>query len=87
MASNHTVVYVEASKEVVGDPMELKLLSFTQSNIVVESSDPSIVFAFEGPRTSGAVLQRFDFESNLQRMSVIVKNALGEVHVYTKGSP
>lgn len=46
MAANHTVVYIEASKEVVGDPMELKLLHYSQSRIIVESSDPSIVFSF-----------------------------------------
>jgi magnesium-transporting ATPase (P-type) len=87
MASNHTVVYVEASQEAVGDPMELKLLNFTQSQIVVESNDPSILFSFDGPRASGAVLQRFDFESSLQRMSVVVKDKRGELHLYTKGSP
>ncbi len=35
------------------------------------------LFSFEGPCTAGFVLQRFDFESNLQRMSVIVKTKKG----------
>ena len=36
------------------------------------------LFSFEGPCTAGFVLQRFDFESNLQRMSVIVKTKNGQ---------
>lgn len=87
MAANHSVVYVEATQEVVGDPMQLKLLHYSQSKILVESSDPSILFSFDGPCTSGIVLQRFDFESSLQRMSVIAKNKKDQIYVYTKGSP
>ena len=45
------------------------------------------LFSFEGPCTAGFALQRFDFESNLQRMSVIVKTKKGQIYVYTKGSP
>ncbi len=53
----------------------------------MESSYPSIFFSFDGPRASEAVLQRFDFESSLQKMSVIVKDERDELHLYTKGSP
>jgi len=45
------------------------------------------LFSFEGPCTAGLVLQRFDFESNLQRMSVLAKDKKGQTYVYTKGSP
>lgn len=29
MASNHTVVTIESTKELIGDPMEIKLLNFS----------------------------------------------------------
>ena len=48
-----------------------------------------MLFAFESKRGhNGVVLKRFDFDSQLFRMSTIARGSLDDdVFIYTKGSP
>jgi len=83
MASCQSLTYVD--DELIGDPLEMKMLEDTEwelkenqnSNSGMDKDD--IVLAEVVPKdTSGqglSIIKRFDFESKLQRMSVIVKDA------------
>ena len=99
MASCQSVTYVK--NELIGDPLEIKMLEDTEyvlheqntvSNSPVRGDD--IVLAEVCPKgkdtfNSGlAIIKRFDFESKLQRMSVVVKNkSNAQYKAYVKGSP
>lgn len=87
MASNHTVVVIESTKELIGDPMEIKLLNFSGCQLVDKNDDSSVLFAFEGKYVKGKVYQRYDFQSSLQRMSVIATINDNQQYIFTKGSP
>jgi cation-transporting ATPase 13A2 len=91
MAMNHTIVSLEETGEHVGDPMEIKLFEFGEFQFSNEQSDNSdIIMAFESERGhKGFVYRRFDFDSQLFRMSAIGKtnHSGNDFHLYIKGSP
>lgn len=88
---NHTIVNVEQTGENVGDPMEIKLFEFGQFKFSNENSDSSeIIMAFNSDRGhKGFVYKRFDFDSQLFRMSAIGKSSVtgDDFYLYIKGSP
>lgn len=91
MAMNHTIVSLEETGEHVGDPMEIKLFEFGEFSFSNEQSDNSeIIMAFDSKRGhKGFVYKRFDFDSQLFRMSAIGKSSHSgdNFHLYIKGSP
>lgn len=90
MASNHSIVQIEDTGQLVGDPMEIKLLTFGQFTLThPENSDVLFGYLSQGMQ-EGSVIRRFDFDSDLQRMSVIVEvksQGRSFLVVYSKGSP
>ena len=91
MAVNHSITSIRETGEIVGDPMEIKLFEFGEYEITHDHEhDPEVIFEFGSKRGHhGVVLKRFDFDSQLFRMSTIAKsNITGEdCFIYTKGSP
>jgi cation-transporting P-type ATPase 13A2 len=87
MASNHTVVRLEETGELVGDPMEIELLNFSQFEMEAETDNPAILFNVAAKDLRGAVCHRYDFDSTLQRMSVVCKLDNGKTYLLAKGSP
>ena len=88
MAANHSIVRIESTGEMIGDPMEIKLFDFGEFFLNQSHSDPEVIFSFESDRGQrGEVYQRYDFDSTLQRMSVVVRAASKELYAYAKGSP
>jgi len=91
MASNHSIIRIEATGEMIGDPMEIKLFEFGEFTLNQSLADPEVIFAYESTRGQrGEVFRRFEFDSDLQRMSVVVKVASKEgtaLVAYAKGSP
>ena len=89
MASNHSIIKIEATNELIGDPMEIKLFNFGKFTLNQSPADPDAIFSFESARGhQGTVYRRYEFESELQRMSVIAKSSLTQTfHVYADGSP
>ena len=101
LACCHSITYV--NQELMGDPLEIKMFEMTGwhldetnygGNSAIAGDD--IIQAWVRPpkQESGnvgnelAIVKRFDFESRLQRMSVIVKNrSTNNYHAYVKGSP
>lgn len=88
---NHTIVNVEQTGENVGDPMEIKLFEFGEFKFSNEQSDRAdIIMAFDSHRGhKGFVYKRFDFDSQLFRMSAIGKSTTtaDDFYLYIKGSP
>ena len=84
MASCQSVTYV--NNELIGDPLEIKMMQDTQWVLKEATKTPAggnddIVLAEVLPVDNAGVdskgvsiIKRFDFESKLQRMSVIVKD-------------
>ena len=89
MACNHSLIVVEESGQLIGDPMEVKLFEFGQFTLNQSHPDPEVISAFDSQRGhSGLVLRRFEFDADLQRMSVVCLNSLsGGCEIYAKGSP
>ena len=71
--------------------MEIKLFEFGQFKFSNEQSDRSdIIMAFDSKRGhKGFVYKRFDFDSQLFRMSAIGKSSANgeDFYLYIKGSP
>jgi hypothetical protein len=64
MAANHSIIKIEATGELVGDPMEIKALQFGKFELNQHLPDHDAIFGFESARGhSGAVVKRFEFES------------------------
>jgi len=89
MAANHSLIMIEATGELVGDPMEVKIFEFGEFRLNQSNADPNVIFGFESQRgQSGQVFRRFEFDSDVQRMSVVCKsNSTGKCNVLAKGSP
>lgn len=63
MASCHSIMNLEGTGKLIGDPMEIKLFEFggytlTASSPVATNYKESL-FSFEGPTTKGTVFRRF----------------------------
>lgn len=72
--------------------MEIKLFCFGEFHLNQSNSNPDIIFSFTSKRQqAGQIFRRFEFDSDLQRMSVVTKvlPAQGSeyLNVYAKGSP
>ena len=83
---------IEKTEELVGDPMEVKLFEFAELQLNQSHEDIDVIFSFGSAYgLSGEVYKRFEFESELQRMSVIAKVHSGDAEsaftAYCKGSP
>lgn len=88
MASNHSIIKIEETEELVGDPMEIKLFEFGNFKLNQSNSDPEIIFSFESNRNHrGDVYRRYEFDSDVQRMSVLVGENKSSYYAYSKGSP
>ena len=60
MASNHSIIKVESTEELVGDPMEIKLFEFGKFSLNQSNSDPEVIFSYESDRKQeGVVVRRF----------------------------
>ena len=89
MATNHSVVELATTKELIGDPMEIDLLkkSFT---CYVQNSYKENVFVYESSLGfKGKVLKTFDFDSVHQMTSAIAEDSFSRqgLMFYSKGSP
>ena len=103
MGSCHQITYVKG--ELIGDPLDVRMFQATKwvlNEDIIErvSEDQEIPLAKMWPEISNSpqnevkdylgILRRFEFESGLQRMSVVVKNSLDDhcpYHYFVKGSP
>lgn len=93
MASCHSIMNLEGTDKLIGDPMEIKLFEFGGYKLVPDS--PVInnykehLFSYQGPSTSGTVFRRFEFNSEIHRMSVIASSTAAPkaAFVYCKGAP
>eukprot|EP00455_Lapot_gusevi_P027394 TRINITY_DN289_c0_g1_i1.p1 TRINITY_DN289_c0_g1~~TRINITY_DN289_c0_g1_i1.p1 ORF type:complete len:1136 (+),score=444.09 TRINITY_DN289_c0_g1_i1:64-3471(+) len=87
MASCHTLARV--NDQLVGDPLEMQIFSFTGASMQ-ENVDRECLclVSSDKPKFSFRVRTQFEFQSELQRMSVIAENvATSEVFCFAKGSP
>lgn len=69
--------------------MEVKAFQFGRYKLNQSHTDPEVIFGFESQRGhSGVIYRRFEFDADLQRMSVICRNsATNGCEIYAKGSP
>ena len=58
---------LELTKELIGDPMEIKLFEFGKflltNHSEVQRNHPYHIFSFKGERIEGTVFRRFEFNS------------------------
>ena len=90
MATNHSIIQIESTGELVGDPMEIKLFQFGEFELDFSQSNPDVVFSFSSKRNhKGVIYRRFEFDSDVQRMSVVASNSMSgdSIFCYCKGSP
>jgi cation-transporting ATPase 13A2 len=97
-ATNHTLVLSKEGR-VLGDPLEEELLNFSHSTFSKASSSgaagqnkagvmKNMKIEKGGSQTELEVLDIFGFKPELQRMSVIARNATtGDVYCFVKGAP
>ncbi|KAL4456644.1 hypothetical protein ABPG74_000751 [Tetrahymena malaccensis] len=71
--------------QLVGDMLDIEMMKYSQFKLE-NSSDISIKFKAEFQDTRLEVLQMFEFDSSLQRMSTIVRDA-GKKYAFLKGAP
>lgn len=69
--------------------MEVKTFQFGSFSLNQSHPNPEVIFAFESERGhSGIIVRRFEFDSDLQRMSVVCQSSHdNKWKVYSKGSP
>jgi len=99
MSSCHTLSRLEKkfkendNASIIGDTMELRMFEFSYSDLPI-FNDPSVIFiakTFEdrekkGGSTELRIVKRFDFTSELQRMSVLVE-IKDKTFIFLKGAP
>ena len=60
IAANHSIIKIEDTNELIGDPMEVKMFNFGKFVLNQSIPDPDVIFGFESERGhSGHVLRRF----------------------------
>lgn len=60
MASNNSIIKIETTSELIGDPMEIKLFDFGGFELNQSHNDPNVIFGFESGRGhNGLVYRRF----------------------------
>lgn len=89
MASCHSIAHV--NDHLIGDSLDVRIFESTKWQLKEESAFYQEGVAFVRPENGNyelALLKRFDFSSQLQRMSVIVLSSYDQKYrVVTKGSP
>lgn len=74
MAANHSIIKIEATGKLIGDPMEIKTFKFSGFRLNKTSAEQDAIFSFENDwGHSGSVVRRFEFKPDLQRMSVLAR--------------
>jgi len=94
MASCHSIMNLEGTEKLIGDPMEIKLFEFGGYRLIPTSplqtkfNFAESLFHYEGP-TKGTVFRRFEFNSEIHRMSVIAGSTSSQNSplVFCKGAP
>ena len=76
MAVNHSITSIRETGEIVGDPMQIKLFEFGEFEVSHNyDHDQDVIFQFDSKRGhQGLAYKRFDFDSQLFRMSTIAKS-------------
>jgi magnesium-transporting ATPase (P-type) len=46
MAANHSIIKIEATNELVGDPMEVKVFEFGRYILNQSLEDPDVIFGY-----------------------------------------
>ncbi|MDP2435708.1 MAG: HAD-IC family P-type ATPase [archaeon] len=89
LAACHSLMKLEDSDTVVGDPLELKMFRALGPDFSLDVSGPSPrVFGTIGDQMmSIEIVHRFPFASALQRMSCLLKVNNSQYYVVMKGSP
>jgi hypothetical protein len=60
IAANHSIIKIEATNELIGDPMEIKAFQFGQYFLDHSLTDSEVIFSFDSKRGhKGNVLRRF----------------------------
>lgn len=95
MACCHAITYVH--NELVGDPLEIKMFEMTGwtleedhkgSNSLAQLDEMVLANVRSPTNDCLVIVKRFDFESKLQRMSVVVKRLSDMKYTaFVKGSP
>jgi len=82
LATCHSISYV--NKEMIGDPLDIKMFSSTGWEYEDSSENENLEFPIVKPPLGGitglkiSIIRNFPFSSDLQRQSVIVKNDVEE---------
>lgn len=85
MSTCHSLRQID--DELMGDPLDLKMFNFTESNLKDEDSDHGSVAIIENSHYGNyKILKEFEFDSNLRRMSCLVENNSYQL-VFVKGAP
>ena len=67
MASCHSIMNLEGTQKLIGDPMEIKLFEFAGFQLAADSAVKrnyrESLFSYKGPASSGTVFRRFEFNS------------------------
>jgi hypothetical protein len=62
MAANHSIIKIETTGELIGDPMEVKTFNFGEFDLNQSHEDPEAIFSFESKRGHcGTVYRRYEF--------------------------
>ena len=102
MACCHSLTFIK--DDLVGDPLEMKMFNSTSwildetgasesvgGNSPIGMDDIVLAKVIPPPSQQGnalSIIRRFDFESKLQRMSVVVKHQTDRKYsAFVKGSP
>ncbi|CBY13135.1 unnamed protein product [Oikopleura dioica] len=92
LATCHSISYV--NKEMIGDPLDIKMFSSTGWEYEDSSENENLEFPIVKPPLGGitglkiSIIRNFPFSSDLQRQSVIVKNDVEEhPFIFLKGAP
>lgn len=60
MATNHSIIKIEHTNELIGDPMEVKTFNFGRFSLNQSHEDPDAIFSFESDRGhNGTVYRRY----------------------------
>ena len=87
MGTCHNVVLMH--NHMVGDPMEVKLVHFSEFTYKAGGGGGEVLFAMQSASGNFNVLKKFEFNSNVQRMSVIAspENEPKHKFLFCKGAP
>lgn len=85
MGNCHNVALM--NNHYVGDPMEVKLVHYSEFTYN-ESPSSEILFTMSSTKNGTFnIYKKFEFNSNLQRMSVVGSDETGHKFIFSKGAP